>query len=85
MEFFRRQYITLKHYIFVYNIFDKNFTHSCYALNLRDYKVWKLWKIMRAIKGVSIGKFSNTLFFECELYKAVSGKDCDLDKIRSLL
>ncbi|MDR2977848.1 MAG: ankyrin repeat domain-containing protein [Rickettsiales bacterium] len=45
----------------------------------------KLQKIVRAIKGVSIARFSDTLFCEPELYKAVSSKDCDLDKIKSLI
>ncbi|UPA54908.1 ankyrin repeat domain-containing protein [Wolbachia pipientis] len=45
----------------------------------------KLWKITRAIKGVSIGRFSDTLFCEPELYQAVSSKDCDLEKIKSLV
>lgn len=43
----------------------------------------RLQKIVRAIKGVSIAKFSDTLFCEPELYKAVSSKD--LDKIKSLI
>ncbi|WP_265036437.1 ankyrin repeat domain-containing protein [Wolbachia endosymbiont (group A) of Anomoia purmunda] len=43
----------------------------------------KLRKIIRAIKGVSIARFSDTLFCEPELYKAVSSKD--LDKIKSLI
>lgn len=45
----------------------------------------KLQKIIRAIKGVSIARFSDTLFCEPQLYKEVSSKDCDLDKIRSLI
>ncbi|MCX3064509.1 ankyrin repeat domain-containing protein [Wolbachia endosymbiont of Drosophila pseudotakahashii] len=45
----------------------------------------KLQKIMRAIKGVSIARFSDTLFCEPQLYKEVSSKDCDLDKIKSLI
>lgn len=45
----------------------------------------KLQKIVRAIKGVSIARFSDTLFCEPELYKAVSSKNCDLDKIKSLI
>lgn len=45
----------------------------------------KLKKIIRTLKGVSIGKFSDTLFFECELYKVVSSKSCDLNRIKSLL
>lgn len=43
----------------------------------------KLWKIIRAIKGVSIARFSDTLFCEPELYKAVS--NCDVDKVKSLI
>lgn len=43
----------------------------------------RLQKIIRAIKGVSIARFSDTLFCEPELYKAVSSKD--LDKIKSLI
>ncbi|WP_353275732.1 hypothetical protein [Wolbachia endosymbiont (group A) of Pipizella viduata] len=43
----------------------------------------KLWKIIRAIKGVSIGRFSDTLFCEPELYQAVS--NCDVDKVKSLI
>ncbi|MBA8770258.1 ankyrin repeat domain-containing protein [Wolbachia pipientis] len=43
----------------------------------------KLWKIIRAIKGVSIGRFSDTLFCEPELYQAVS--NCDMDKVKSLI
>ncbi|APR98599.1 ankyrin repeat domain-containing protein [Wolbachia endosymbiont of Folsomia candida] len=45
----------------------------------------KLKKIIKILKGVSIGKFSDTLFFECELYKAVSSSTCDLGRIKSLL
>ncbi len=41
------------------------------------------WRIIRAVKGFCIGRFSNTLFCEPELYKAVS--NCDLDKIKSLI
>ncbi|MDG7053295.1 MAG: ankyrin repeat domain-containing protein [Wolbachia endosymbiont of Alcedoecus sp.] len=43
----------------------------------------KLEKIIRAIKGVSIARFSDTLFYEPELYKAVS--NCNLNKIKSLI
>ncbi|MGL5029615.1 MAG: ankyrin repeat domain-containing protein [Wolbachia pipientis] len=43
----------------------------------------KLWKIIRAIKGVSIGRFSDTLFCEPELYQAVS--NYDVDKVKSLI
>ena len=43
----------------------------------------KLEKIIRAIKSVSIARFSDTLFYEPELYKAVS--NCNLDKIKSLI
>ncbi|APR98709.1 ankyrin repeat domain-containing protein [Wolbachia endosymbiont of Folsomia candida] len=45
----------------------------------------KLKRIIRTLKGISIGKFSDTLFFECELYKAISSNVCDLGRIRSLL
>ncbi|WP_265035169.1 MULTISPECIES: ankyrin repeat domain-containing protein [unclassified Wolbachia] len=43
----------------------------------------KLWKIIKAIKGVFIGRFSDTLFCEPELYQAVS--NCDVDKVKSLI
>ncbi|WP_264338737.1 ankyrin repeat domain-containing protein [Wolbachia endosymbiont (group A) of Cheilosia soror] len=43
----------------------------------------KLEKIIRAIKGLSIARFSDTLFYEPELYKAVS--NCSLNKIKSLI
>ncbi len=43
----------------------------------------KLWKIIMAIKGVSVGRFSDTLFCEPELYQAVS--NCDVDKVKSLI
>lgn len=50
----------------------------------------KLKKIIKILKGVSIGKFSDTLFFECELYKSVSSnvKDktpYDLSKEKALI
>ncbi|MGL9759312.1 MAG: ankyrin repeat domain-containing protein [Wolbachia sp.] len=43
----------------------------------------RLQKIIRAIKGVSIARFSDTLFCEPELYQAVS--NCDVDKVKSLI
>ncbi len=45
----------------------------------------KLKKIIRTLKGISIGKFSDTLFFECELYKTISSSTCDLGRVKSLL